>query len=168
MPCQLEGAIAIIRTALADRAAQLVEAVRLGGITAIEVTMSVPGALGLLADLSRRYGDQVLLGAGTVLLAYIPSEMAIAALVAQPDLGPEVARESLLGAALLLTKGEMSPEELVRRVKVPGGVTAAGLQELGERIPQLGKQSLRRPAGWTRLQLVGSWARRSRRWRMSS
>lgn len=74
------GAIAIIRTDSADRAAELVEAVRLGGITAIEVTMSVPGALGLLADLSRRYGDQVLLGAGTVL-------------------DPETARQAILSGA---------------------------------------------------------------------
>jgi 2-dehydro-3-deoxyphosphogluconate aldolase/(4S)-4-hydroxy-2-oxoglutarate aldolase len=74
------GAIAVIRTDSTDRAAQLVEAVWQGGITAIEVTMSVPGALGLLADLSHRYGDKVLLGAGTVL-------------------DPETARQAILSGA---------------------------------------------------------------------
>jgi len=74
------GVIAIIRTDSAEWAAELVDAVRQGGITAIEVTMSVPGALGLLADLSRRYGDQVLLGAGTVL-------------------DPETARQAILSGA---------------------------------------------------------------------
>lgn len=74
------GVVAIIRTDSAERAARYIEAIYAGGIDAIEVTMTVPGALGLLADLSRRYEGKVLLGAGTVL-------------------DPETARQAILSGA---------------------------------------------------------------------
>jgi len=46
----------------------IAEAVREGGIEAIEVTMTVPGALDVIRHLSARYpGGEVLIGAGTVL-----------------------------------------------------------------------------------------------------
>ena len=37
-----------------------------GGITVMEVTMTVPGAVELLRDLKKEYGDKLLLGSGTV------------------------------------------------------------------------------------------------------
>lgn len=61
------GVIAIVRTPTAAAAAAAVDAIREGGIDVIEVTMTVPGAIGLLSELSARYGEDVLLGAGTVL-----------------------------------------------------------------------------------------------------
>jgi 2-dehydro-3-deoxyphosphogluconate aldolase/(4S)-4-hydroxy-2-oxoglutarate aldolase len=38
-----------------------------GGIRALEITMTVPGAVKVIAEAAARYGDQVLIGAGTVL-----------------------------------------------------------------------------------------------------
>jgi len=38
-----------------------------GGIPIVEMTMTVPGAVGVIAELSRGVGDRVLIGAGTVL-----------------------------------------------------------------------------------------------------
>ena len=38
-----------------------------GGVTVMEVTMTVPGAIGVIESLRKKYGDQLLLGAGTVL-----------------------------------------------------------------------------------------------------
>ena len=37
------------------------------GIPILEITMTVPGALRVIEKLSKRYGDEVLIGAGTVL-----------------------------------------------------------------------------------------------------
>lgn len=61
------GVIAIIRTPSLAAARIAAHAIAAGGIDAIEVTMTVPGALDLLGELSREWGDRLLLGAGTIL-----------------------------------------------------------------------------------------------------
>ena len=61
------GVIAIIRTGSVEAARLAAHAIAAGGIEAIEVTMTVPGALGLLAELAAEWGDRLLLGAGTIL-----------------------------------------------------------------------------------------------------
>jgi 2-dehydro-3-deoxyphosphogluconate aldolase/(4S)-4-hydroxy-2-oxoglutarate aldolase len=61
------GIIPVVRAASADEAMAVAEAISEGGIPLLEITMTVPGAVGVIADLRKRYGDQVLVGAGTVL-----------------------------------------------------------------------------------------------------
>ncbi len=61
------GIVPIIRTPSADEAIAAAEAIRAGGIDVVEVTMSVPGAIEVIARLARRFGPEVVLGAGTVL-----------------------------------------------------------------------------------------------------
>lgn len=61
------GIVPIIRTPSADEALAVAEAIRAGGLDVVEVTMSVPGAIEVIAQLSRRFGPDVVLGAGTVL-----------------------------------------------------------------------------------------------------
>ncbi len=62
------GIIAVVRATSGEEAVAIAEAVREGGIEAIEVTMTVPGALDVIRHLSARYpGGEVLIGAGTVL-----------------------------------------------------------------------------------------------------
>ena len=61
------GILPVIRARSADEALRLVDAVRAGGIDVIELTMSVPGAVEVIRELTQRFGDDVLVGAGTVL-----------------------------------------------------------------------------------------------------
>lgn len=61
------GVIPVIRANSADEVRQVVEAVKAGGITTIEVTMTIPGAVSLIKELCNNYGSEVLIGAGTVL-----------------------------------------------------------------------------------------------------
>ena len=63
------GAVAVIRMQDTDRLLRVVEAVFEGGVSAIEVTMTVPGALGMIEAVARRFGEAVLLGVGSVLNA---------------------------------------------------------------------------------------------------
>ena len=65
---QLEaaGIIPVLRARSAKEAIGVVEAMVAGGITVIEVTMTVPGAIDVLRELKRTYGDKLLLGSGTV------------------------------------------------------------------------------------------------------
>jgi 2-dehydro-3-deoxyphosphogluconate aldolase/(4S)-4-hydroxy-2-oxoglutarate aldolase len=61
------GVIPVVRAASAEEAVEVAEAISEGGIPILEITMTVPGALTVIAELSKRYGDHVLVGAGTVL-----------------------------------------------------------------------------------------------------
>jgi 2-dehydro-3-deoxyphosphogluconate aldolase/(4S)-4-hydroxy-2-oxoglutarate aldolase len=62
-----EKIIAIVRLESGEQVLQAAQALKAGGITAIEFTFSMPGALELLKEASSRFGGEVLLGAGTVL-----------------------------------------------------------------------------------------------------
>lgn len=61
------GVVAIVRLPSADRLLQVAEAILAGGVTAIEFTMTTPRALETLAKASTEMGENVVLGAGTVL-----------------------------------------------------------------------------------------------------
>ena len=61
------GVIPVVRAATAADAIAAAEAIRDGGIPILEITMTVPGAIEVIAELNKRFGDEVLVGAGTVL-----------------------------------------------------------------------------------------------------
>jgi len=60
------GLVPVLRARSVDEAILLAEAVAAGGVTALEVTMTVPGAIKVMERLTQRRPD-LLLGAGTVL-----------------------------------------------------------------------------------------------------
>jgi 2-dehydro-3-deoxyphosphogluconate aldolase/(4S)-4-hydroxy-2-oxoglutarate aldolase len=61
------GLVPVVRAQSPDDAMAAIDAIRAGGVPILEITMTVPGAIGVMAEVSRRYGPDVLLGAGTVL-----------------------------------------------------------------------------------------------------
>ncbi len=61
------GIVPVVRASSAEHARKAAEAVCAGGITIVELTMTVPGAIELIADLRRTLDSEVLVGAGTVL-----------------------------------------------------------------------------------------------------
>jgi 2-dehydro-3-deoxyphosphogluconate aldolase / (4S)-4-hydroxy-2-oxoglutarate aldolase len=61
------GIVPIIRTSSVESAIKSVEAVYNGGIRAAEITMTVPGAVQALEKVADKFGDKLVLGAGTVL-----------------------------------------------------------------------------------------------------
>jgi 2-dehydro-3-deoxyphosphogluconate aldolase/(4S)-4-hydroxy-2-oxoglutarate aldolase len=61
------GIVAVIRIKEPDKLHAIVDAIAAGGVRALEVTMTVPGAIQLIANLAPRMPDGFLLGAGTVL-----------------------------------------------------------------------------------------------------
>jgi 2-dehydro-3-deoxyphosphogluconate aldolase/(4S)-4-hydroxy-2-oxoglutarate aldolase len=60
------GLVPVIRAQSADEAAQAAGAIQAGGVTVLEITMTVPGAVDVIRDVAGRGGD-ALVGAGTVL-----------------------------------------------------------------------------------------------------
>jgi len=61
------GLIAIMRAQSSDQLIAAADAIREGGVKVIEVTMTTPGALDVIAEATKRYGQEILFGAGTVL-----------------------------------------------------------------------------------------------------
>ena len=103
------GIVPIVRTATAEQAIQAVEAIYNGGIRAAEITMTVPGAVKALEKVADRFGDKIVLGAGTVL-------------------DPETARICMLAGAEFFVTPALRPAtiEMVKRyskVICPGALT---------------------------------------------
>src|SRR5947209_7016907 len=61
------GVVPVVLAQSAEEAMRVVEAIREGGVPVLEITMTVPGALGVMEQVARRFGADVVLGAGTVL-----------------------------------------------------------------------------------------------------
>ena len=61
------GVIAIMRANSSEQLLAAAEAVLAGGVNAIEVTLTTPGALAVIEQAVKKFGDSVLFGAGTVL-----------------------------------------------------------------------------------------------------
>lgn len=92
----------------------IVEAMIVGGVTVVEVTMTVPGAIDLLRALKRKYGNRLLLGSGTVTTAAQAAATieAGAEFVVSPSLHPEViAKTKELGKVSI--PGALTPTEVI-------------------------------------------------------
>jgi len=61
------GVIAIMRAKSSDQLLAAADAIKAGGVQAIEVTMTTPGALDVIRQATERYGSDVLFGVGSVL-----------------------------------------------------------------------------------------------------
>lgn len=59
--------IAVVRTDSAESLGDVVRALVEGGITIVEVTLTVPGAVQAIRSLAKEWGDRATIGAGTVL-----------------------------------------------------------------------------------------------------
>jgi 2-dehydro-3-deoxyphosphogluconate aldolase/(4S)-4-hydroxy-2-oxoglutarate aldolase len=88
------GIVGIVRAESADQAIRIAEACKEGGISAIEITFTVPGAAAAIESVVRRFKDEVVTGAGTVLDAETAriAILAGARFVVSPSLSVDTAR----------------------------------------------------------------------------
>ena len=61
------GIVAVVRSPDSRQLVEVAEALADGGVTVIEITMTVPGALDVVRQVHEALGDRILLGAGTIL-----------------------------------------------------------------------------------------------------
>jgi 2-dehydro-3-deoxyphosphogluconate aldolase/(4S)-4-hydroxy-2-oxoglutarate aldolase len=61
------GLIPVVRAASSDEAVRAIDAIKQGGVSVLEITMTVPGAVGVIEEISHSFGSGALIGAGTVL-----------------------------------------------------------------------------------------------------
>lgn len=108
------GLIPVLRARSASQAHAVVQAMIAGGVTVVEVTMTVPGAVDLLNELKREYAGELLLGAGTVTTAE-EAEATIRAgaeFVVSPSLHPEVISVTKKSGKLSIP-GALTPTEVI-------------------------------------------------------
>lgn len=61
------GVVPVVRANSSEEAMAAVEAIKAGGVPILEITMTVPGAVKVIEQLADKFGDEIVLGAGTVL-----------------------------------------------------------------------------------------------------
>jgi 2-dehydro-3-deoxyphosphogluconate aldolase / (4S)-4-hydroxy-2-oxoglutarate aldolase len=108
------GLIPVLRAKNARQAHAVVEAMIAGGVTVVEVTMTVPGAVDLLKQLKAEYGSKLLLGSGTVTTAK-EAEATIEAgaeFVVSPSLHLDVIAATR-AAGKLSIPGALTPTEVI-------------------------------------------------------
>ena len=88
------GIVAVVRSPDSQQLVEVCRALADGGVSVVEITMSVPNALDVLRQVGQSLGDRVLLGAGTVLDAETARAVLFAGAeyVVAPTLNLEVIR----------------------------------------------------------------------------
>jgi 2-dehydro-3-deoxyphosphogluconate aldolase/(4S)-4-hydroxy-2-oxoglutarate aldolase len=106
--------IPVLRARSAQEAHALVDAMVAGGVEVVEVTMTVPGAIEILKDLKRAYGDRMLLGSGTV-TTVVECEATMEAgaeFVVSPSLHPDVIAATKKAGKVSIP-GALTPTEVI-------------------------------------------------------
>ncbi|MGB0074921.1 MAG: bifunctional 4-hydroxy-2-oxoglutarate aldolase/2-dehydro-3-deoxy-phosphogluconate aldolase [Terracidiphilus sp.] len=86
------GLIPVLRAKSVAQGRAVVDAMVAGGVTVVEVTMTVPGAIELIKELKKEFADELLIGSGTVTTADQAQATidAGAEFVVSPSLHPDV------------------------------------------------------------------------------
>lgn len=108
------GLIPVVRAESPDIALRAIDAIKEGGVSVLEITMTVPGAIRVIEEVARRFGDDVVVGAGTVL----DSETARACILAgaQFIVSPSLDLDTISfcrSYSITVMPGAMTPSEVV-------------------------------------------------------
>jgi 2-dehydro-3-deoxyphosphogluconate aldolase/(4S)-4-hydroxy-2-oxoglutarate aldolase len=113
------GVLAVLRAPSAEQAVLAVDALVAGGVTGVEITFSTPDATEAIAEVARRHGDAIYLGAGTVLTSD-QAQQAVAAgatfLVSPGTDEPIVSAMRATGAAVFT--GALTPSEVMAALRL--------------------------------------------------
>ena len=117
------GIIPVVRAASATEAILAAEAMEEGGIPIVEITMTVPAAIEVIRKVRAKFGNRVLVGAGTVLTERQAKECfdAGAEFLVSPGLSLPVL-QAAVAAGKLAIPGVLTPTELMAAMET--GVSA--------------------------------------------
>jgi 2-dehydro-3-deoxyphosphogalactonate aldolase len=118
--------VAILRGVTPDEAEAVGDAIREGGIRIIEVPLNSPDPLASIERLAKKFGDSMLVGAGTVLTVEQVAQVRDAGgrIIVSPDTNAEVVAASAQ-AGLVSSPGYFTPSEALAAIRA--GATALKL-----------------------------------------
>ena len=118
--------VAILRGVTPDEAEAVGDAIREGGIRIIEVPLNSPDPLASIERLAKKFGDSMLVGAGTVLTVEQVAQVRDAGgrIIVSPDTNAEVVAASAQ-AGLISSPGYFTPSEALAAIRA--GATALKL-----------------------------------------
>ena len=96
------GLVPVVRASSSDEAMRVIDAINEGGVSVLEITMTVPGAVRVIEEVAKKYGSAATVGAGTVL-------------------DPETARTCILAGAQFIVSPSLNLDTIAmcRRYSVP-------------------------------------------------
>jgi len=109
------GLLAVIRGPSSELTLKMVDALVAGGVYGIEITYSTPEAVRVVRELNEKYGDQILLGMGTLTRPDQAAEAKAAGanFIVSPHTSVPLA-EAMAVTGLGMMMGAMTPSEVVR------------------------------------------------------
>lgn len=157
------GLLAVLRGPSPELTLKMVDALVEGGVLGIEITYSTPNAAEVVRTLNEKFGDQILLGMGTLTSPDQPVEAksAGARFIVSPHCDVELA-EAMVDTDLAVMIGAFTPSEFVMAyrlgsdiVKVfPGSLGGPGyLKSLRGPFPHIPAM----PTGGVNVDNVGQW-----------
>lgn len=157
-----DGALVIVRLDDADEAFRASAAAIEGGIRAVEVTLSTPGALRVIERLVERFGGDASIGAGTVMDGFsaYASISAGASFLVSPQLNVEMIRTANR-YQVATVGGAYSPTEIVESVEAGVDIVKLFPAEIGPDFVRAVLAPLAHvpimPAGGVTRDNVGEW-----------
>lgn len=108
------GIVPVVRAATTKDATRAVEAICTGGIPILEITMTIPNAISVIAHVVREHGSRALIGAGTVTTGEQAEQCirAGAEFLVSPGLSTQVLAVAQACAKLAIP-GALTPTELM-------------------------------------------------------
>jgi 2-dehydro-3-deoxyphosphogluconate aldolase/(4S)-4-hydroxy-2-oxoglutarate aldolase len=108
------GLLAVIRGPSKALTLEMVAALVAGGVTGIEITYTTPNAAEVVAALAQRFGDEIVLGMGTLIEPAQAAEAAQAGaqFLVSPHTEPALA-QAMVATGLPVMMGALTPTEVV-------------------------------------------------------
>jgi 2-dehydro-3-deoxyphosphogluconate aldolase/(4S)-4-hydroxy-2-oxoglutarate aldolase len=113
------GLLAVLRAPDPSGARRAVDALVEAGVLGIEITYSTPDAAFVISGINESYGDEVVVGAGTVVTPAQATEAAEAgaSYLVSPGIDDEVVA-AMQGTGLAVMVGSLTPTEVMRGVRL--------------------------------------------------
>ena len=117
------GLLAVLRGPSPDLTLKMVDALVAGGVLGIEITFTTPNAPEVVSQLHDKYGDEILLGMGTLTTPENAEEAkaAGAQFIVSPHCEDELAR-AMVATGLGVMIGALTPSEVVKSYRLGSDV----------------------------------------------
>jgi len=126
------GLLAVIRGPSPELTLKMVDALVEGGVYGIEITFTTPDAAQVVKSLDKKYGQEILLGMGTLTqTAQVEEAREVGAnFIVSPHLEPELA-ERMVASGLGVMMGALTPSEVMHAYKIGSDVVKVFPGSLG-------------------------------------